>query len=299
MIIECPNCSFEQPREGDYCPNCGGELNALFRQKKLKEKKEGFKTKAILGGLSVALVVGYFALFFFNSPKPEQEAFDNLARQSQDINKIKLKPSKIVSRASAPKRKSLVNKSMVTAVSEPQMKVKPLKENEVPTEALKAKSEATDPKPVAKKSIQGLSLIDRFECADLEIKTALNEDSTSDLLSCSEVLLSEMTYGQEILLEDGETPITFKVEVSETTIDVTIAVLVEEETLTYEYFFNIPQTTEATESLAFSLRLKQPSEKLSSSLENSEVLPLFFKDKNNPDREAPSKWSPLVLHATF
>ena len=127
MIIKCPNCSFEQPLEGDYCPSCGGELQLLLKKEKQRKIKEQLKSKILLGSLSALLVVGYILIFYTKSSDTKISEIENEVPVTQRDAPVKLNPSKIISRSAAPPKKEtpkepklqkpLAKKNVVSAAS--------------------------------------------------------------------------------------------------------------------------------------------------------------------------------------
>lgn len=294
MIIKCPSCSFEQPFEGEYCPNCGGELRKLLAAEKQRKKKEHIKTRMILVSLSSLLFLGYFLIFYGKSDESKNLIVQNEAESAERAQPVKLTPSKIVSRAAAPPiepRKRAVKRKAVAAGD---IRKKPIVEPQ--TETTKAKALQTD--TVVEKSIRNIQLLDRFNCDGLEVKVLLNKDETKNLLECSQVVVSDIGSKETFILEEEEATVSMSLYLSESTLEVIMTILTddEDEPISYNYFYNLPQTKTSTESVVFPLQLKGSSSKIDELIEDSPVLPLLFKGKSASDS---SNWSPLFFHATF
>ena len=149
---------------------------------------------------------------------------------------------------------------------------------------------------MVRKNIKNIQLLDRFNCGDSEVKVMLNDLETKSLEDCSQVVVSDIETKETFVLEEGEATVSMSLYLTDTALEVIMTVLKGDTPLSYNYFFNLPQTKESTTSVVFPIQLKSPSSDVEKVLENSSVLPLFFKDTKSED---PSNWSPLFFHATF
>ena len=297
MIIKCPNCSFEQPLEGDYCPSCGGELQLLLKKEKQRKIKEQLKSKILLATLSFVLVAGYVLIFYTKNSQTKVNEFEAEVPIAQTDKPLKLSPSKIVSRSAAPPKKEIPSKPKINESKKKKNVVSAAAIKTSKTETLAKippENEKTD--DLVKKNIQNIKLLDRLNCEDTEVKVILNDVETKNLVDCSQVVVSDIETKETFVLEEDEATVSMSLYLTETALEVIMTVIMEGDPLSYNYFFNLPQTKESTASVVFPIQLKSPSSDLEKALENSTVLPLFFKDKDAEDLQ---NWSPLFFHATF
>ena len=304
MIIKCPNCSFEQPLEGDYCLNCGGELEKLLAEEKKRRKQEHIRTKLLLITLFSVLLVGYVLIFYNSDSTISKNSFiQNTSDNAINNKPLKTNPSKIVNRAEAPslseeskihsKPAEFLKKNQAQPVSASNIKksLASKKKNEI------EKSNSTQIDATIKKNIKNLQLLDRFNCGNLKVKILLNDSETKNLLNCSQVVVSDIDPKETFVLEEGKAAIvSMSLYLSESLLEVIMTVVIDNTPISYNYFYNLPQIKESTASIAFPIGLKDPPPDLNKIIEDSSVLPLFFKDKRSG---IPPGWSSLFFHATF
>ena len=290
MIIKCPSCGFEQPYEGDYCPKCGGDLQKLLAEEKRQKKRELIKARVILVSLSTLLLVGYFLIF--NSQKNEPQIAKETIKTAQPKTPVKLNPSKIVSRNNRPSPQPAADPYKTKASVTPAVVAKTSTEPKV-TEPEK---DTTVKDSVVEKEIRGLQLLDRFNCEKRQTKVVLNKEETDELVDCSQVVVSDIGPKETIVLYESEATVSMSFDLSNNTLEVILTVLIGEEPTNHNYFFNLPQTKNSTESVIFPIALKNASSKVEEALKETSIFPLFFK---NSETNQDSNWSTLSLHGTF
>ena len=291
MIIKCPSCGFEQPLEGDYCPSCGGELQKLLAAEKQLKKIEHIKTRLMLVGLSSLLFLGYFLIFYTQSSE-KQNSLTQIKSVKDATQPVRLNPSKIVGRITTPPKKP-------GDISHKKRAPKTVSASEITKSNTSSQVEAAKTKSadsLAKKSIRTIQLLDRFNCNEPEVKILLNEDETQALLNCSQVIVSNIAPKETFILEESKATVSMSLYLSESTLEVILTLLIDDEPVNHNYFYNLPQTKASTKSIVFPIQLKSPSPDIDKIIEDNPVLPLFFKRKTSND---PSNWSSLFFHATF
>lgn len=65
MIVTCPNCSLEQPRD-EYCAGCGKKLNVLIEEEKKHRKQEDKKVNFILTSALLVFFISVFAYYLMS-----------------------------------------------------------------------------------------------------------------------------------------------------------------------------------------------------------------------------------------
>jgi len=290
-IINCPNCNFEQPQGEDYCPNCGGQMQSLLKAQKLKKNKETFKAKVLIIGLSCTLLIGYIFIFFLKTPSNEMSLANNDSQNLSGDNKLKLRPSKIISRASAPKANQLRSEEEIELLEKEALNNTLIKKTNANPSEIEDSSANADPFVI--KEISRINLIDQFNCDEAQTNNTLTEQQSDDLISCSDEILSDIALDEDIVLEEGEALVILKLNLTKESLKISLSVEIDEKPQSYDYTFKLPKTKTSTESLAFQLEPRQTPEDAIEIFNNSETLSLFFKDSKAEGS------LPLLIHATF
>lgn len=179
MIVNCPNCSLEQPLD-PFCAGCGKQLPKLIAEQKLKAKKRNRSSQKIIMGSVAFFCLGFYAYYAYQNPSARPFA------QNSEDSKIKLTMSKSTIKASKYQQKDFSKPLKVkgfalsAAGQSPEPEVKP--------------EPATKPtKPEPKKTtvnVREVYLINVEGCTNGEIEAGpLSTDELAFFIDCSKVLL--------------------------------------------------------------------------------------------------------------
>ena len=285
MIIDCPNCNFEQPFESEFCPNCGKRIKPLLEQQKKRKTKQGKKTRLILLAFSSLLFIGYVGFFYIQSYTKAQQS--KLEPQLSRLEKINLRPRRFTV------KKDMVPKSLKIAT------LKNSEPSETPVENKKVKNEAATPSPTPSltsaveyqetpktRELESIVLIDLYDCELTQpAPTLMTSEEMSNFTSCGQILIEDMPLsGEPFLIEETrDHRIVGQINKSANLVqfDLTLK-LTEEEDYNFQSSYSFKTKEPSNTGLSYKFRPFKIKEEVFNALSNSAFTPVLFASGDKP-----------------
>lgn len=206
MIIDCPNCNFQQPFESEFCPNCGKRIKPLLEQQKKRKTKQGKKTRLTLLAFSALLFIGYIIFFYMQSSMKAKKL--NLEPKLTRLERINLRPKRLTFKKDLPPK---TIKIATLKNSEPSLNpIKSKSDNEVKALMVKPKpqevSKTKPPKSLPTRELDSILLVDLYDCELNDLApTLMTADQLADFMDCGQTLIEERTLsGDPFLVEETQ-----------------------------------------------------------------------------------------------
>jgi len=176
MIVNCPNCSLEQPLD-PFCAGCGKQLPKLIAEHKRKLKARNKRTQKAIAASVFFFSFGFYIYYAYQNPGARPFAREG----TQKTTKITMSLDTIT--ASKFQQKEFSNALKIQGASVNQEKKKLIAK---PTPANAALIKQALPKI----SLQDFYIIDVESCSTDDVETGpLSLDELSFFLDCSKVIL--------------------------------------------------------------------------------------------------------------
>lgn len=195
MIVSCPNCFLEQPRD-QYCAGCGKQLDKLLEEKSKKISKTIKQTNYIIALVTICFLSG--SLYFYQSSKSlRNSTFD--ADVSEEA-KVELSKTKIVGDK---KSKPKAFKAYAAESSKPKSKPKSKKVKIAKSKAASAMKIATDEALDGIKKIKTFYFISINDCDEVFDSGELTGEELKEILSCAKVHFKTSRKRFDDVIEDA------------------------------------------------------------------------------------------------
>jgi hypothetical protein len=179
MIVNCPNCSLEQPLD-PFCAGCGKQLPKLIAEQKRKAKVTNNRTRKFILVSVIFFSLGFYIYYAYQHPEARPFA------QASDTPKVKVIMSKGTIKAPTYKQKEFSKPLKVKsfAVGSDQVAKAAPAPTDLPQEPKLIKKTPPD------FLVQEVYIIGVENCTNGEIENGpLSDDELAFFLDCSKVLL--------------------------------------------------------------------------------------------------------------
>lgn len=279
MIIDCPNCHFEQPFESEFCPNCGKRIKPLLEQQKKYQSKQGTKSRLTLLAFSFLLFMGYIGFFYIQSYLNSQKSNEGL--QLTRLQKINLQPKRFAIRKDTTSNSvkiATLNKGEDKEVKKTvEKKVQALAKK--PTAVTTASTEYNET-PLTRE-LESILLIDLYDC-DLKtsVPSIVSADKWDDFSQCGQVLIEDMPFtGDPFLIEETRNhSIVGQILRSPNLIQLEVMLkLAEDEEYSFQSSYSFKLKDKSTVGLSYQFKPFKLKEESYNALSNSAFAPILFK----------------------
>ncbi len=181
MLIECPNCSLEQPLD-QYCAGCGKQLDKLLVEKKRRRSAMVKKTNFVIAFICISFLSGSF--YYYSNLNSNQSILSGpIVSKEEDAVRLRLPRTKIIHDKSSLRMET----SGSYATESPGHKKSTSPNKFLKSKALKKVAKKNSPVESPSKEIESFYFVSLENCPESTSSGELSLKQRSELLTCASV----------------------------------------------------------------------------------------------------------------